>query len=40
MDAYAYTRTVGAQDADLEAVDDGVEVFGLLFEGGGGVVLF
>jgi hypothetical protein len=36
---YAYTRTVGAQDTDLEAIDNRVEVFGLCLERGLGVEL-
>lgn len=37
---YAYTWAVCAQDADLETINDGVEVFGLGLERGfGGVLL-
>ena len=36
---YAYTWTVGAQDTDLEAIDNLVEVFGLGRERGLGVEL-
>jgi hypothetical protein len=36
---YAYTRTVSAQDTDLEAINDRVEVFGLCLERGLGVEL-
>jgi hypothetical protein len=36
---YAYARTVGAQNSDLEAVDDLVEVLGLGLERGLGVEL-
>lgn len=36
---YAYAWTVGAQDADLEAIDNVVEVFGLGLERGLGVEL-
>ena len=36
---YAYTRTVSAQDADLETIDNRVEVFGLGLERGLGVEL-
>lgn len=36
---YAYTRTVSAQNTDLEPVDDRVEVFGLGLKRGFGVEL-
>ena len=39
MVTYAYAWTVGAQDADLEAIDNLVEVFGLGREWGLGIEL-
>jgi hypothetical protein len=39
LQTYAYTRTVSAQDADLETIDNRVEVFGLGLERGLGVEL-